>query len=368
MRDIQVDTPALLIDRKILRRNLTSMQEYADRSGVNLRPHTKTHKMPKLAKMQLEAGAAGITVAKVGEAEAMAEAGMDDIFIANQIIGRSKLERIRSLSGLVNVSFGVDSIYSVKEIEEVFEGADKKAEVLIEIEVGEKRSGVIRRDDFITLLDEINNSRNVRFKGVFSHDGHTYKAATIDLLKELYHESSARTLEFAGIARNHGMACEVVSIGSTPPSVLGFDIPEGITEIRPGTYILMDGSQANVLGHHDTCAATVLTTIISKPTHERVITDVGAKGLTKEHRTEGLTATEGLGKIVGFDEVYIDSVFDEHAIIYGEDFRNKVEIGDKVEVLMNHICPVSNLYDKAYIVEDGKVVEEVQVSARGKLQ
>ncbi|CAM4168752.1 alanine racemase [Lacicoccus alkaliphilus] len=368
MKTMQVETPALLIDHKILKRNLTSMQGYADRSGVNLRPHTKTHKMPRLAKMQLEAGAAGVTVAKVGEAEIMAEAGIDDIFIANQIIGRSKVERIRRLTGAVNISFGVDSVYSVKEIDGVFEGADKKAEVLIEVEVGEKRSGIIMRNDFITLLDEIKNSRNVRFKGVFSHDGHTYKASTIDRLKELYHDSSARTLKFAGIARDHGMACEVVSIGSTPPFVLGFDIPEGITEIRPGTYILMDGSQANVLGHHDTCAATILTTVISKPTDERVITDVGAKGLTKEHRTEGLTATEGLGKIVGFDGVHIDSVFDEHAIIYDEGFRSRVEIGDKVEILMNHICPVSNLYEKAYIVEDGEVIEEAPVSARGKLQ
>ncbi len=368
MKDIQLETPALLIDREILKRNIASMQAYADRSGVNLRPHTKTHKMPKLAKLQVEAGASGITVAKVGEAEVMAEAGIEDIFIANQIIGRPKVERIRKLSESVNISFGVDSIYSVKEIDGVFEGADKKAQVLIEIEVGEKRSGIIKQDDFTALLDAIKNSRNVSFRGVFSHDGHTYKAATIDILKELYDDSSARTLHFAGIARDHGMACEVVSIGSTPPFVLGFDIPEGITEIRPGTYILMDGSQSNVLGHNDTCAATILSTVISKPTEERVITDVGAKGLTKEHRTEGLTATKGLGKIVGFDDVHIDSVYDEHAIIYDEEFSNQVEIGDKVKIIMNHICPVSNLYEKAYIVENGEVVDEAAVSARGKLQ
>lgn len=368
MNDIQVDTPALLIDRKILKQNITSMQEYADRKGVNLRPHTKTHKMPKLAKMQMEAGAAGITVAKVGEAEVMAEAGIRDIFIANQIIGRSKVGRIRKLSESVSISFGVDSIYSVKEIDEVFEGADEKANVMIEIEVGEKRSGIIQPDDFTALLDEIKNSRNVSFKGVFSHDGHTYKAQTTDELKELYDDSSARTLHFAGLARNHGMECEVVSIGSTPPFVLGFDIPEGITEIRPGTYILMDGSQANVLSHNDTCAATILTTIISKPTDERVITDVGAKGITQQHRKVGLTATKGLGKVVGFDDVHVDSVFDEHAIIYDKNFSDEVEIGEKVEIIMNHICPVSNLYEKAYIVENGEVVDEAAVSARGKLQ
>ncbi len=364
----QIDTPALLIDNKILNRNIDAMQQYADEHKVDLRPHTKTHKMAELAIKQKKAGASGITVAKTGEAEVMAEAGIDDIFIANQVIGRAKVERIRKLSESINVSFGVDSIYSVKEIDEVFEGADKKAEVLIEIEVGEKRSGIIEEDDFIELLDAVKDSMNVRFKGVFSHDGHTYKAASVDKLKALYDESSTRTLHFADIARNHGMACEVVSIGSTPPFVLGFELPEGITEIRPGTYILMDGSQANVIGTNDTCAATVLTTVISKPTSERVITDVGAKGLTQQHRKVGLTATAGLGKIAGFDDVHIDGMFDEHAIINNQQLSDQVEIGDKVEVIMNHICPVSNLYEKAYLVENEEVLEEIEVSARGKLQ
>lgn len=364
----QIDTPALLIDKNILDSNISSMQKYSDKHKVDLRPHTKTHKMPKLAHKQKRAGAVGITVAKVGEAEVMADSGLNDIFIANQIIGRSKVERIRKLSESISISFGVDSVYSVREIDEVFEGAEKKAQVLIEIEVGEKRSGIIEESDFIELLDVVKNSENVRFKGVFSHDGHTYKAATIDELAELYKDSSGRTLHFAGIARNHGMACEVVSIGSTPPFILGFDMPEGITEIRPGTYILMDGSQANVIGTNDTCAATVLTTVISKPTSERIITDVGAKGITQQHRKVGLTATKGLGKIVGFDDVHIDGVFDEHAIIYNEEFSNQVNIGDKVEIIMNHICPVSNLYEKAYIVENNEVIEEIEVSARGKLQ
>lgn len=184
MSHLQIDTPALLIDNKTVDSNISSMQQYADKHEVDLRPHTKTHKMPKLAERQKRAGAVGITVAKVGEAEVMAEAGLDDIFIANQIIGRSKVGRIRNLSEYINISFGVDSVYSVKEIDDVFDGADKKAEVLIEIEVGEKRSGIIEEHDFIELLEEIKNSTNVRFKGIFSHDGHTYKAATIDELKK----------------------------------------------------------------------------------------------------------------------------------------------------------------------------------------
>ena len=105
--------------------------------------------------------------------------------------------------------------------------------------------------------------------------------------------------------------------------MLKFEIPKGVTEIRPGTYIFMDSSQANVIGTYDRCAASVLTTVISKPTNERVITDVGAKGITAQTRSKGHTATKGLGKIKEFDDVYVHGVFDEHAIIYNEDFRNK---------------------------------------------
>lgn len=184
----------------------------------------------------------------------------------------------------------------------------------------------------------------------------------------MYIESVERTLYFSKIATDEGFNLEVVSIGSTPPFLLGFDIPKGITEIRPGTYILMDASQSGVIGSFHRAAASVLTTIISKPTEERVITDVGAKGITAQTRTEGLTATKGLGKIKEFDDVFIHSVFDEHSIIYNKDFNQKIQIGDKVQIIPNHICPVSNLHEKAYLINDGKVIEEIIIECRGKLQ
>ena len=368
MNDLQLDTPALLIDKDVMLSNMKDMQNYANEQKVNLRPHTKTHKMPKLAKLQEEMGATGIAVAKVGEAEVMARNGLKDIFIANEIVGKSKLERIRKLSETIDISFGIDSAYQVREIEEVFEGASKKAQVLVEIEVGEQRSGIIEEDDFRTLLELIKTCKNVELKGIFSHDGHSYKAKSVAHCKELYKESVERTLHFARIAEEMDLKPKVVSIGSTPPFMFKFDIPEGVTEIRPGTYIFMDASQANVIGTYDRCAASVLTTVISKPTKERVITDVGAKGITAQTRSEGLTATKGLGRIKEYEDVYIHGVFDEHAIIYHEEFNKKVSIGDKVRIIPNHICPVCNLHDKAYLVDNGEVVDELNIEARGRLQ
>lgn len=368
MKYKELDTPALIIDQEKLLENIRYMQDYADRNHVTLRPHTKTHKMPYLAKLQEQYGAKGIAVAKVGEAEVMAAHGLKDIFIANEIVGRTKLMRIRNLAETIDISFGIDSIPQVEMIEEVFEGADKKAQVLIEIEVGEERSGVIEEKDFIDLVSYIKSCRNVYLKGIFSHDGHSYSAKDAEHCRTLFAESQRRTLSFAKIAENLGCRLETVSIGSTPSSMFDFVIMEGITELRIGTYVLMDASQGNAIGSYDRCAATVLTTVISRPTEERVITDVGAKGITAQTKTKGICATKGLGVIKGYDDVYIHAVYDEHAIIYNKEFREKVKIGDKVEIIPNHICPVCNLYDTAYLVSHEKVVAEIPVACRGKLK
>ncbi|WP_085993988.1 D-TA family PLP-dependent enzyme [Oceanobacillus senegalensis] len=363
-----LDTPSLLIDREIMMDNIRNMQSYADKYHVHLRPHTKTHKMPALAKLQVDAGAKGITVAKVGEAEVMAENGFDDIFIANEIVGEVKLNRIKKLAETIDISFGVDSIEQCEIIENVFRNSQKPANVLIEIEVGENRSGVIEERDFIHLVDYIKNCDHVTLKGVFSHDGHTYKAKDLEECRHLYNEAQKRTLHFAQLAEERGSKLETVSIGSTPPLLHDFGVMEGVTELRVGTYILMDVSQGNALGSYSRCAASVLTTVISKPTNERVITDVGAKGLTMQSRSEGICATKGIGYIKNSDGVHIDQLFDEHAIIYNEAFRNQVAIGEKVQIIPNHICPVSNLYDYAYLISGDEVIEAIPILARGKMQ
>lgn len=368
MKINELDTPSLIIDREIMMDNIRRMQSYADKYNVNLRPHTKTHKMPALAKLQEAAGANGITVAKVGEAEVMAENGLSDIFIANEIVGEVKLNRIKKLAETIDISFGVDSIEQCKMIEDVFHDSKKPAQVLIEIEVGERRSGVIEESDYIRLVDYIKNCAHVNLKGIFSHDGHTYKAKDLEECRRLYNEAQERTLHFAYLAEKQGCKLDTVSIGSTPPLLHDFGVMDGITELRVGTYILMDASQGNAIGSYSTCAATVMTTVISKPTSERVITDVGAKGLTMQTRSEGICATTGIGYIKNSDGVYIDQVFDEHAIIYNEKFRYEVAIGEKLEIIPNHICPVCNLYDYAYLVSEDEVVEEIPILARGKLR
>lgn len=369
MKYTELDTPSLLIDKARLTQNLADMQRYAEENGAALRPHTKTHKCPEIAKMQLAAGACGIAVAKTGEAEVMAENGIRDIFIANEIVGDLKLQRIAALAQKgVSISFGVDTPCQVTNAERVFAAANVTVPVLIEIEIGENRSGVIDEADFVTLLDTVKACPHVAFGGIFSHDGNTYSAADTDILEALSEAAQKRTLRFALLAGQHGMPCKTVSYGATPTFMNHVKILPGITELRPGTYALMDASQGHAIGTLEKCAATVLAGVISRPTETRTILDVGAKGLTMQSRTEGICATPGKGTIYGREDVHIEKVFDEHAILNSKAFHDSVSVGDKVRIIPVHICPVCNLYEKAYLIDGDEVVCELPIACRGKLQ
>lgn len=363
----QIDTPALLIDEDLMIENLRFMQKKANKFRVNLRPHIKTHRMPELAKLQLQGGAVGITVAKVGEAEIMAEHGINDIFIANEIVGISKLERIKALAEKITIRLGVDNQKQVDQLEQVFKTANMPIEVLIELEVGEDRSGVITDAQLIHLAKYIQKQEKVVLKGIFSHEGHTYKAKDKDECRRLAVESQQRTIRAANLIREEGIGVDIVSIGSTP-SLMQAEIIAGITEIRPGTYIFMDAGQGNAMKDYSHCAATVLVTVISKPTEERVVFDAGAKTLTTQNRPGGICATEGQGLVKNSKNVRVAGLFDEHGLIYDKTFREYIEIGDKIEIIPNHICPTCNLYEKAYLVSKGQCIREIPILCRGKSQ
>lgn len=362
-----IDTPALLLDETILLKNIAFMQNKADEMGVSLRPHTKTSKMPYIAAMQKQAGACGITVAKVGEAEEMAKYGLDNIFIANQIIGESKVERIKVLSEKIYVTAGLDSMFSIHQIEKVFSAGKTKANIMIEIETGENRSGVVSEKLYLSLLTEIKNCKHINFCGIYTHEGFTYKSLSKEACLKSFEEVQTRLLHFASVAADNNLPCKTVSIGATPTALFCSFIKKGITEIRPGTYVFMDAGQGNAIGTYENCAATVLTTVISKPTDERIVCDVGAKGLTMQNRTEGICKTTGLG-IIKNSTTHIASVYDEHALIYDKELHKILDIGDKIEIIPNHICPVSNLYHTAFLVKDGKILKTIDISCQGKMQ
>jgi D-serine deaminase-like pyridoxal phosphate-dependent protein len=169
------------------------------------------------------------------------------------------------------------------------------------------------------------------------------------------------------MAKALGAVIDTVSIGSTP-SLMHSEIIEGVTEIRPGTYIFMDVGQGTAISDYSRCAATVLATIISMPTDERIVLDTGAKALTMQTRGEGICATSGYGLIKNSDNIRLSGIFDEHGLIYDAKLRKELEVGNKLEIIPNHICPVCNLYDSAYLVSDGIVLRKIPIAGRGKTQ
>lgn len=360
-------TPALLVDIDKTRENIKMMQDRADELGLKLRPHIKTHRMPYFAKMQVEAGATGIACAKIGEAEVMADAGIDDIFIANEVIGIDKYERLRDLHRRIHVRIGIDNTVQLVQMEKVFAGEEKPLEVLMEYEVGEVRTGIVEDEQLVELVEAIKKCEHVVLKGIFSHEGHTYKADNIEDCLEKARIAYERTVRAANMIRDLGVDIDTVSIGATP-SIMNGAYLEGITELRLGTYIFFDVGQSKAINDFSHCAATVLASVISKPHGERVVMDSGAKALVSQNRPTGICATKGFGAIKGAEHININNLFDEHAVLNNAEFRDMVEIGDKVEVIPSHICPTVNLYDKAYIVSGGKVLDTVKIECRGKSQ
>ena len=329
----ELDTPALLVDYEIMKDNLQRMQQKADMAAVRLRPHTKTHRTPALARLQVAAGANGITVSKLGEAEVMAANGLHDIFIANQIVGKIKWERLRRLAGIARLTIAVDHPAQVVGLQEMMAAEPFPLDVLIEIEVGEKRTGVVSSQDLLSVAQHIAAVPGLRLQGVYSHEGHTYAAGSEDECRRLFQQSQQTTLAAAACLREAGFAVDVVSVGATPSLLLGEVLP-GITEVRPGTYLLMDAAQANIINTYEHCAASILATVVSKPAADRVVLDAGVKALTAFTRDAGICRTEGYGVIKGFDSAYICKLYDEHGLIENRQVADRLDVGDKVEVIL----------------------------------
>jgi D-serine deaminase-like pyridoxal phosphate-dependent protein len=362
----EIDTPALLVDLDRMEINMQKGQEFADSVGARLRPHIKTHRTPAVALEQIRKGASGITVAKLGEAEVMAESGIDDIFVANEIVGQLKLERLRRLADRVRIAVGVDNPVHVEMLSALFRNEEKPIEVMIDVDTGDPRTGIKPGRPVLELAKIVNSSPGVVLRGIYTHDGQSYEAEDVKEIRSIFRTSQEQVLQTADLLRSEGLECHEISVGSTP-SLLAGEPLQGVTEIRPGTYVFLDADQANVIGTYDQCALSVLATVISCPTPQRVVLDAGTKALTYYIQLEGITRTPGFGVLKKHPYIMLNSLSDEHGSFIkpeGLEFN----IGDKVEVIPNHACPTCNLYDRMYCIRNGEVVGEWPILARGKSQ
>lgn len=370
MNKRELDTPALLVDVSGLARNIARMQELAHGFGVRLRPHTKTHKSPRIAQWQVEAGAAGITVAKLGEAEVMAEAGLDDILIANQVIGEEKTRRLASLADRVRLALLVDSEEGVRQADAAAGAAGATIDVLIEIDTGKGRCGLADISDIARIAELVSGRRHLRLRGVETHEGHVAGGGDPETMRRLAREAGRRAVHIAEDLRGRGHEVSEISVGSTPAAPYTAAV-EGITEMRPGTYVFNDVNQMAIgQATADDCSLRVLATVISRPAADRAVLDAGSKSLFSEpvRNNFALPDYSGYGHIPAHPRVRITSLSEEHAVVHLPPGTAFPGVGGKVEIIPNHVCPAVNLHDTLHVVEGDDVVERWPVAARGRIR
>jgi D-serine deaminase-like pyridoxal phosphate-dependent protein len=355
----QVPTPALLVDLDRVAVNLRRGQAYADAQGVDLRPHTKTHKSPRFAAEQIAAGAVGLCVAKLGEAEVMADAGFDDLVLPNTVIGPDKAARAVALAQRTRFAVGVDHPVQIEQLAVAAEGAPRPLEVLIEVDTGAARGGA-PPSVVIDLLRRIDAAAGLRLRGIYTYEGYTYGASTREELVTNHDAAQAALLAVAAVARPFVEGIMVVSMGSTPSLLADVPLRPGITEVRPGTYVFNDLQQTQWAGGLEHAAAHVLASVVSAQPG-RAVLDAGSKTLTSDRRA----GQEGHGLLVdhGLNVVRLS---EEHGVVEGPGVE-RLRVGDKVRVLMNHVCPVVNLFPELHLIRGDEVVEVLPVAARGRL-
>lgn len=355
-------TPTVLVDLDVLEANVARMQERALQAGVKLRPHAKTHKSPEVGRMQLAAGASGLTLAKTSEAEVFADLGFEDIFLGYPVVGADKARRLLVLFDRIRLSVGVDSVEGAQSLGAVFDAAGRRLPVLLKIDCGFHRVGVAP-EAAVALARRIADVPGIALSGVFTHAGQGYGGATPDEVARIGAEESRIVAESADALRSAGLPVDEVSLGSTP-TVGAAMTGRGVTECRPGTYVYNDRSQI-ALGscRPEDCAMTVVATVVSVPTADRAVVDAGSKTLS----TDPFRPTaDGYGLVVG-RHTRVARVSEEHgvlAVVPGESFR----VGERIRILPNHACAVSNLHGALAAVRGGRVEGRITVAARGCVQ
>ncbi|MGN6490041.1 MAG: D-TA family PLP-dependent enzyme [Devosia sp.] len=343
-----LDTPTVLIDIDRVEANLKRAQAHADREGYALRPHTKTHKLPQFAKRQVELGARGITVQKLGEAEVMADAGLTDLFLPYNIVGEKKLARLKALNDRVTLAVTADSPDTLAGYARTF-ATGKPLTVLIECDSGGGRCGVQTPAQALALARQIELAPGLRFGGLMTYPPlHGVE------------KSNAWIAEALATFKEAGIEVPKVSAGNSPDMWAPGGGP--VTERRPGTYIYYDRMQVREKAASlDDCALTVLATVVSRPTATRVVIDAGSKSLSSD-----LLGLEGFGLVMG-TELTVKSLSEEHGVIEMPAASDWPRIGDRLRIVPNHACVVSNLFDTVTLISGDEVRDTLPVASRGRV-
>jgi D-serine deaminase-like pyridoxal phosphate-dependent protein len=362
--DQPLDTPLIAVDLDLLKRNITEMAALAANHGVSLRPHAKTHNSPQVARMQIDAGAVGLTCAKLGEAEVLVDQGdVTDVLIAYPIVGEIKIRRLLSLLDRARIVVAVDTHEAAAALSRAISANGRTLDIYLEVNTGQDRAGARVGQEAADLAAAISRLPGLHLAGVMTHEGHAGFSAPEEIAG-IAENAGKALVDTAERIRSDGIEVAQVSVGSTPASWFTPRVA-GITEMRPGTYVFHDNNafRHGRVGPH-LCAARVVSTIVSRPAPDRAIIDAGSKALALDPSP----SHPGHGYIVGHRGATIARLSEEHGVVTLPDDEIGFDVGDRVEIIPNHICPAVNLTDELVMVRDGHVVDRWPVTARGKVR
>ena len=372
----ELPTPAVLVDRPRALANIDRMQEAADRRGIRMRPHAKTHKSPLVARWQIDRGAVGICCAKLGEAEAFADAGFSDIRLPYPL-NPVNAPRVITLLERTNISFIVDHPAVARGWSEAMTRRGRTVDVLVKVDVGFHRCGIApEAATAMPFIREVAQLPGLMLRGLLSHAGHAYQAVSEDALRGIAADEARTLTGLAAAARAAGVEIDELSAGATPSARFSLEHGE-LTEYRAGNYVYFDRTQVGLgAATFDDCALTVLASVVSKPAVDRIILDSGSKTLTAD-QARGFAPLTGHGAIVRnlampggarpADDLIVERLSEEHATVRVVSGTTSLEPGNRVRIIPNHSCVVSNLVDAAWIVEGERVLESMPIAARGRI-
>ena len=345
--EADLDTPAIVVDLDRLEQNLARWQHYADDAGIANRPHIKTHKCVEIARRQLELGAAGITCQKLGEAEVMADAGITDILIPFNLLGERKLDRLAHLMRRTELRVSADDERLLDGLSRAAAAAERDLDVLVECDTGFARAGVATPGEAASLATAVEATSGLRFAGFLTYP---CPPGSID-----FRETAAAE------ARAAGLEVETISAGGTPAMWQAADLGPAVNEYRVGTYAYFDRNTIDAgAAAIDDVALLVLATVVSRPARDRAILDAGSKALTSD-----LSESAGYGLVLEAPGSAIATLSEEHGHVKVAK-GDELELGQRVHVVPNHVCPVSNLFDELWVRRGEKIVDRYAIAARGR--
>lgn len=366
MQTADLDTPALLVDMDRLASNLQRVSAYAAEHNFRLRPHTKTHKTPEIGRMQLDSGALGLTVAKVGEAEVMLDSGAEDLLLAYPVWGSKKLERLVAVARRVPVTVSLDSVEVAQALSDAARQAGLTFGVLVEENVGMDRTGLLPGEGLVALGQSVARMPGLNLLGIHFYPGHIWPPD--DNYDEAFKKSGEMLTQACEDFRKAGLPLDIVSGGSTPTLFRSHEMTE-LNELRPGTYVFNDCDMvASGFCGWDDCAASIAVTVVSTPRPGFAIVDGGTKTFSSETVPGAGAGATSWGRVVEDPAVKFYMKNEEHGYLDLREAALDVKIGDRLHIIPNHICVAVNLHEKMYGIRGETVEHTWSVAARGKLQ